>query len=248
MTRRPFLLLLVALLPGPLSACGALTQLSEIGRPPPMTPTQNPTLSPTWRPVTMPMPSPVPAPTEPASLWRSGSRGFFADQRATRVGDIVTVLVNMSDSGTLKNATSASRNGSNAMGITNLFGFENVLSRIGKNVGPASLVNTNGSGSSGGTGQIQRSEAVTLSLAGTVTQVLPNGNLVIAANQQVRVNSELVSLHLTGVIRPEDISSTNTINDDQIAEERISYGGTGQLTQVQTPSWGQQLLNILLPF
>ncbi|MGH7078887.1 MAG: flagellar basal body L-ring protein FlgH, partial [Acetobacteraceae bacterium] len=76
----------------------------------------------------------------------------------------------------------------------------------------------------------------------------PNGNLVIVANQQVRVNSELVALNLSGVIRPQDISNTNTINDDQIAEERISYGGTGQLTQVQTPSWGQQILNIISPF
>jgi len=244
MTRRGFLLLLPFLLSG----CGALTELSNIGRPPPMTPTQNPTIAPTWRPVTMPMPTPEPAPTEPASLWRSGSQGFFQDQRASRVGDIVTVLVQMNDSGTLKNDSSASRNNTDSMGITNLFGFENILSRIAKNVSPSSLVNTNGSGSSGGTGEIQRSEAVTLSLAATVTQVLPNGNLVIVANQQVRVNSELVSLTLSGVIRTADISNTNTVNDDQIAEERISYGGAGQLTTVQTPSWGQQLLNIISPF
>ncbi len=244
MTQRAFLLLLPFLLSG----CGALSELSNIGRPPPMTPTQNPTQSPTWRPVTMPMPAPEPAPSEPASLWRSGSEGFFQDQRASRVGDIVTVLVQMNDSGTLKNDSSASRNNTDSMGITNLFGFENVLSRIAPNVSPASLVNTNGSGSSGGTGEIQRSEAVTLSLAATVTQVLPNGNLVIVANQQVRVNSELVALTLSGVIRTADISNTNTINDDQIAEERISYGGTGQLTTVQTPSWGQQLLNIISPF
>lgn len=244
MTARTILLLLPLLLSG----CGALAKLSNIGRPPPMTPTENPTLSPTWRPVTMPMPTPEPAPAEPASLWRPGSRGFFQDQRATRVGDIVTVLVQMNDSGTLKDNSSASRNNTDQMGITNLFGFENILSRIANNVSPSSLVNTNGSGSSGGTGQIQRSEAVTLSLAATVTQVLPNGNLVIVANQQVRVNSELVSLSLSGVIRPEDISNTNTIADDQIAEERISYGGAGQLTAVQTPSWGQQLLNIISPF
>lgn len=244
MTGRTIFLLLPLLLSG----CGALAQLSNVGRPPPMTPTENPTLAPTWRPVTMPMPTPQPAPTEPASLWRAGSQGFFQDQRASRVGDIVTVTVQMNDSGTLKNNSSASRNNSDSMGITNLFGFENILSRIAKNVNPASLVNTNGTGSSGGTGEIQRSEAVTLSLAATVTQVLPNGNLVIVANQQVRVNSELVALSLSGVIRPEDISNTNTINDDQIAEERISYGGTGQLTQVQTPSWGQQILNIISPF
>lgn len=242
---RSFPLLLTALL---LAGCGTLTKLSEVGQPPRMTPTSNPTLDPTWRPVTMPMPSAQPAPTEPASLWRSGSRAFFKDQRAARVGDILTILVNLNDSGVLKNASSASRNGAESMGVTNLFGLENAIPVMLSGVDPSALVNTNSTGSSGGTGQIQRSESVTLRLAGVVTQVLPNGNLVVVARQQVRVNSELLSLTVSGVVRPADISSENTISDDRIAEERISYGGRGQLTNVQTPRWGQQLLNILLPF
>lgn len=237
--------LLLALL---LGGCGVLTRLSEVGQPPSMTPTSNPTLDPTWRPVTMPMPAAQPAPTEAASLWRAGSRAFFKDQRAARVGDILTILVKLSDSGTLKNASSASRNGAESMGVPNLFGLENAIPIMLHGVNPADLVNANSNGSSGGTGQIQRSEAVTLSLAGVVTQVLPNGNLVVVARQEVRVNSELLDLSVSGVVRPEDISSENTINDDRIAEERISYGGRGQLTHVQTPRWGQQLMDILLPF
>jgi flagellar L-ring protein FlgH len=245
MIRRSLLLALPALL---LAGCGTLTKLSEVGQPPPMTPTANPTTDPAWRPVTMPMPNPQPAPTEPASLLRSGSRAFFADQRAQRVGDILTILVTINDSGTLKDATTASSNGAESMGITNLFGLENAIPTMLSGVNPANLVNTNSTGASGGTGQIQRSEAVTLNLAGVVTQVLPNGNLVVVAHDEVRVNSELMVLTLSGVVRPEDITSENTINDDQIAEERISYGGQGQLTTVQTPRWGQQLLDILLPF
>lgn len=245
MIRRSLLLALPALL---LAGCGTLTKLSEVGEPPPMTPTANPTASPTWRPVTMPMPNPQPAPSAPASLWRSGSRGFFADQRAHRVGDILTILVTINDSGTLKDATTANRNGSDSMGITNLFGLENAIPTMLSGVNPSNLVNTNSTGASGGTGEIQRSEAVTLNLAGVVTQVLPNGNLVVVADDEVRVNSELMVVKLSGVVRPEDITNENTVEDDQIAEERISYGGQGQLTTVQTPRWGQQLLNLLLPF
>ncbi|HUA76293.1 MAG TPA: flagellar basal body L-ring protein FlgH [Acetobacteraceae bacterium] len=245
MRRRDLMLVLPAFL---LAGCGQLTRLSEVGQPPAMTPTANPTLDPAWRPVTMPMPNPQPAPTEPASLWRSGSRAFFKDTRASRVGDILTIIVTMNDSGTLKNATTASSNGSESMGIPNLFGLENAIPTMLSGVSSSALVNTNSTGASGGTGQIQRSEAVTLNLAGVVTQVLPNGNLVIVAHDEVRVNSELLVLTLSGVVRPEDITSENTINDDQIAEERVSYGGRGQLTDVQTPRWGQQLLNILLPF
>ncbi len=243
--RRGLLLVLPALL---LSGCGTLTRLSEVGQPPPMTPTANPTLDPTWRPVTMPMPNPQPAPTEPASLWRSGSRAFFKDTRAARVGDILTILVTINDNGTLKNASTANSNGSESMGIPNLFGLENAIPTMLSGVSSSALVNTNSTGASGGTGQIQRSEAMTLSLAGVVTQVLPNDNLVVVARQEVRVNSELMVLTVSGVVRPEDISSENTVADDRVAEERISYGGQGQLTDVQTPRWGQQLLNILLPF
>ena len=79
-----------------------------------------------------------------------------------------------------------------------------------------------------GTGQIQRNEAVTLRLAGVVTQVLPNGNLVVSARQEFRVNNELRELQVTGVIRPQDIASDNTVLHDRMAEARIAYGGRGR--------------------
>jgi flagellar L-ring protein precursor FlgH len=95
---------------------------------------------------------------------------------------------------------------------------------------------------------MKRNETVTLRLAGIVTQVLPNGNLVVAARQEVRVNSELRELAVSGVIRPQDIASDNTVRHDRMAEARIAYGGRGQLTNVQNPRWGQQVLDIILPF
>ena len=232
-----------------LSGCGSLQRLSEVGRPPTMTPSSDPTGDPSYRPITMPMPRPQTQPAEANSLWRQGSRAFFKDQRAANVGDIVTVLVNITDNANLKNETSATRTGSEGLGVPNLLGLERSVPKIfGKGVSPASLVSTSTSNANTGAGAIKRNESVTLRLAGVVTQVLPNGNLTVAARQEVRVNSELRDLQVSGVIRPQDIASDNTVQHDRMAEARISYGGRGQLTDVQQARYGQQLLDILLPF
>jgi flagellar L-ring protein precursor FlgH len=231
------------------SGCGALQRLSEVGRPPAMTATSDPTKDPKWRPITMPMPHPEPIPSQPASLWRTGSRAFFKDQRAAQVGDIVTIIVSTTDTADVENASSETKNGSETMGVPNLLGLEASLPKLlGKAVSAASLVSANSASTAGGTGKIKRNETVALRLAGVITQVLPNGNLVVAARQQMRVNSELRELEVSGVIRPQDIASDNTVNHDRMAEARISYGGRGQLTDIQTPRYGQQVLDILLPF
>jgi flagellar L-ring protein FlgH len=228
-----------------LTGCGTLDRLSEVGRDPTMTPTADPTKDPKWRPLSMPMPGAQAAPNEANSLWRSGSRAFFKDQRAAQVGDIVTVLVNMNDAANLKNVTSAARTSSETGGIPNFFGLEAILPKA---INPATLVSASSANNNTGTGQIQRTEAVTLRLAGVVTQVLPNGNLVVAASQEFLVNSELRELRVTGVIRPQDIASDNTVLHDRMAEARIAYGGKGQLTDLQRARWGQQMLDILAPF
>jgi flagellar L-ring protein precursor FlgH len=242
MTQRVLPLLLCVVVAG----CGSLSRLSEVGRPPAMTPTANPTQEPSWRPVTMPMPAGQPAPNEPNALWRSGSRAFFKDQRAAQVGDIVTVLVNMNDNANLKNITATDRTSKELGGMANFFGMETLLPKTIAD--PAKLLSVNSNNGNVGTGQIQRNEAVTVRLAGVVTQVLPNGNLVVIARQEFRVNSELRELQVTGVIRPQDIASDNTVQHDRMAEARIAYGGRGQLTELQTPRWGQQVMDILLPW
>jgi flagellar L-ring protein precursor FlgH len=238
-------LLLPLLAPILLGACGALSRLSDIGRPPEMSSITDPTRDPAWRPVTMPMPTPRPAPVEANSLWRPGSRAFFKDQRAAQVGDIVTVLVNISDTADWKNASAANRNMDQTTGIPALFGLSNYLP---KGVDPGKLLSVNSTGGADGTGSIKRNETVTLRVAGEITQVLPNGNLVVAARQEVRVNSELRELLVSGVIRPQDLASATTVRHDRLAEARIAYGGRGQLTAVQTPRWGTQVGDILLPF
>ncbi len=228
-----------------LSGCGSLSRLSDIGRPPSLTPITDPTLARDYRPLTMPTPPLEPAPSDLASLWRPGSRAFFKDQRAAQVGDLVTVLVDITDAADVEDGTTATRTGAESFGIPNLFGLKG---KIAQAVTGANSLNTNSSNSNVSTGTIKRNESVTLRLAGTVTQLLPNGNFVVSARQEVRVNSELRVLEVSGIVRPQDISSDNTITHDRMAEARISYGGKGQLTDLQTPRYGQQLLDVLLPF
>jgi flagellar L-ring protein precursor FlgH len=229
-----------------LSGCGMLQRLSEVGRPPEMTKSSDPTKDPSYRPMTMPMPKTEVAPNEANALWRQGSRAFFKDQRAAQVGDLVTVVVSMTDSATLNNVTTLTRASAEAAGVPD---FAGLTSRLGTSIAdPSKLISLSSSNSNTGNGQIQRNEAVTLRLAGVVTQVLPNGNLVVAARQEFVVNSELRQLTVTGVIRPQDIASDNTVLHDRMAEARIQYGGRGEMTDLQTTRWGQQLMDILLPF
>ncbi len=239
-------------LAGPLAGCGSLTRLSEIGRPPALSPIVDPTSAPNWRPVSLPMPPVEPAPASESGLWRAGSRAFFKDQRAAHVGDLVTVLVNITDTANLQNNSAATRSGTMTLGIPGMFGLQNKFNTImPRPIDPTQLLSVNSNttaGSSGGQGQIVRSETVTLRIAGEITQVLPNGNMVVQAKQEMRVNSELRELKVSGIVRPQDIMSDNTVMHDRLAEARITYGGRGQLSDEQTPRWGQQVLDTLLPF
>ncbi|MCQ8279671.1 flagellar basal body L-ring protein FlgH [Acetobacteraceae bacterium KSS8] len=238
------LVLFLLLSPG-LTACGSLSRLSDLGRPPSMTAISDPTQARDYRPVTMPTPPLQPAPTDVASLWRPGSRAFFRDQRAAQVGDLLTVLVDITDNADFENNSTTARTGTESMGIPSLFGLKQKI--VQSALGAASLF-TNSTNSNVATGTMKRAETVTLRLAGTITQVLPNGNFVVNARQEVRVNSELRILEVNGIVRPQDITADNTITHDRMAEARISYGGRGQMTDLQTPRYGQQLMDILLPF
>jgi flagellar L-ring protein precursor FlgH len=232
-----------------LVGCGAVDRIGQIGKAPSMSAIQNPVSASDYQPVKLPMPPEELHVREANSLWRSGSRAFFKDQRAARIGDILTVTIDINDNATLDNETKRSRANSENTGINSIMGFERHLQRILPSTSnPASLIDASSTSSSDGSGSVGRSEAVSTTVAAVVTQVLPNGNLVIQGRQEVRVNFELRELLVAGVVRPEDISSANTIKHTQIAEARISYGGRGQITDVQQPRYGQQLFDIISPF
>jgi len=236
-----------------LSGCNLLTRLSEVGDQPKVSQIQNPQTRPDYQPVSLPMPAPRVAEDNPNSLWRAGARAFFKDHRAKEVGDLVTVVMSLDDSATFSNSTKRDRKDSEDVNVNDLLGLEAELNKvlpqgIGTNGLGGKIANFNNTHATDGTGKIQRSEALSLTFAAIVTQILPNGSLVIMGRQEVQLNAELRELMVTGVIRPSDINSDNTISDNSIAEMRVAYGGRGTLSGLQKPRWGMEMWDILFPF
>ncbi|ADZ69963.1 flagellar basal body L-ring protein FlgH [Polymorphum gilvum] len=229
-------------------ACGAPDRLSQVGRTPPLNAIQDPTTTPGYRPVQMPMPAPQPAHYNPNSLWKSGNRAFFEDQRAKQIGDILTVMVTISDKAQFDNQTKRARSGSDSTGAGGALGAAIDKIFLPAGMDASSLATLNSSSNYQGSGSVDREEKLQTTVAAVVTQVLPNGNLVIEGRQEIRVNFEVRELVVAGIVRPEDIASDNTIASEKIAEARIGYGGRGQITDVQQPRYGTQVLDILLPF
>ena len=183
------------------------------------------------------------------SLWRTGARTFFGDQRARRIGDILTVTINIDDQAQTQNTTARTRTNDIAGGVSNLLGLENSIGRaFPGGFDPGNMVGMSGSSNANGSGSVSRSEKVSLTIAAVVTDVLGNGNLVIQGRQEVRTNREVRELTVAGIVRPEDISSANTIDHTQIAEARISYGGRGDISRVQATPAAQSLIERFSPF
>jgi len=226
--------------------CSAIDRLSQIGESPKLTAIENPTAQPGYKPVQMPMPKPEMASYNANSLWRNGSRAFFKDQRAARVGDLLTITVNITDKANIANETQRSRTAKEDSGITNFIGAQTITQP--NKILPGRILTTDSTSTADGKGSVNRQESLTTNVAAVVTQVLPNGNLVVEGKQEIRVNFEIRELIVAGVVRPEDIQSDNTIDSAKIAQARIAYGGRGQITDVQQPRYGQQFFDVVLPF
>ena len=218
--------------------CSSIDRLSQIGEKPKLTEIENPTTQPGYKPVQMPMPKPEQASYNANSLWRNGSRAFFRDQRAARIGDLLTVTVNITDKANLSNKEDS--------GVTDFLGASTITQA--NKILPGKILTTDSTSSSDGKGSVNRQEALQTNVAAVVTQVLPNGNLVVEGKQEIRVNFEIRELIVAGIVRPEDIQSDNTIDSSKIAQARIAYGGRGQISDVQQPRYGQQVMDVLLPF
>lgn len=236
-------------------AVSGCARLDHLGKPPTMSAIDmSPEAIPEAQVTSLPMPIPQPerprVGAEKASLWSNNSTALFSDQRARDVGDILTVLISIRDRARLQNETVRERDNSESMGMPRLAGLESLLGDIlpGDNPDTSTLADLGSRSRSTGSGEINRDETIELKVAAVVTDVMPNGNMVIAGRQEVRVNFELRELRVAGVIRPQDIKPNNTVDYDKIAEARIAYGGRGHITDVQQPRYGQQIYDIIMPF
>lgn len=234
-----------------LTGCAStLEEVRTAGKPPEVTPIENPAYAATGRrQVVMPMPAQQLSQASSNSLWKAGSRQFFNDPRASNIGDILTVLIQINDQAQLNNSTGRTRKSTMDGGVTNFFGLEQLPGKVlPESFDPSTMVGASSNGAFAGQGQVARNEKVDMTVAAIVTQVLPNGNLVVAGRQEVRINNELRELLVSGIVRPQDITSANQVRHTQMAEARISYGGRGQITAYQQPPKGQQILGAISPF
>lgn len=227
-------------------ACG---RVGEVGRAPALTPITD---SPEMRAMSspgLPVSLDVERPVDQASLWTGARGSLLGNRRAETRGDILTVVIQIDDRAEFSNSSERSRSGSESMGVPSLFGIPQRLNQaLPEGADMDNAVGINSNSSSAGDGSVRRNEKLTLRVAATVTDVLPNGSLAIEGRQEVRVNYELRELLVTGYVRPGDISRQNEITYDKIAAARISYGGRGQITDVQQPRYGQQVIDAVLPF
>lgn len=176
------------------------------------------------------------------SLWNDRQSRLFTDPRALAAGDILTVQISINDQAKLKNENDRSRTGKRTLGLSGSFDV------AGNGSSASGSLSADGQSTFQGQGHTTRSEDIRLSVAAIVTSVMPNGNLIIRGQQEVRVNDELRVLTIAGIVRPADIGASNTISYERIAEARISYGGRGRLSEVRQPSWGQQVVDRYSPF
>lgn len=179
------------------------------------------------------------------SLWQPGNRSFFRDTRAREVGDIIKVNIAINDKAQLENQTTDQRSTSENLPMPNVFRLQK---RIFSSSDTSGLLDINGNNKHSGSGQINRKENIKTEVSAIISQILPNGNMVIRGSQEIRVNFELRSMELIGIARPQDVSIDNTIDSTKLAELRVSYGGSGSLSDLQQPRIGSQLLDILSPF
>jgi flagellar L-ring protein precursor FlgH len=222
--------------------------LDEINKPPQLTAVGT-GLSPNQAAINT-MPATPASYVTPASLWQDSGADLFRDPRASKVGDVVTVKISINDQASFNNTTNASRSSDMELDITNTANLS--WSGMTKHLNTQSTGQLDpkiqSTTSSQGQGAISRSETLTLLVGAVVTAVLPNGNLIVSGRQEVMVSFEIRELIISGIVRPRDIATDNSISYDKIAEARISYGGRGRLSEVQQPGWGQQLINRFSPF
>lgn len=228
------------------SACGRVT---EIGRAPKVSDAQaTPEFTAMAEPV-VPMPAGPLRPDAPASLWSGQQLSLVGDRRATARGDILTVVIEIDDKAEIQNSSGRQRAASESVGMPQMIGLSQRLDQmLPEGASAGDLASAKGASTFKGSGNISRRDKVTLRVAATVIERMPNGVLHIQGSQEVRVNFEVRELTVSGFVRPSDISRDNEVAYDRIAGARISYGGRGQITDVQQPRYGQQAADIVLPY
>jgi flagellar L-ring protein precursor FlgH len=176
-----------------------------------------------------------------------GGGSLFSRRRAREVGDQVTIRIvhaTQADS----SANTALKRGSETSGsVSALFGIETALASI-PGGGPSLSLGASTTNDFDGTGATTRSGTLLATLTARVVEILPNGQLVVAGRQAVKINNEVEYLALTGVLDPRAIASDSSVSSTALADVRIEYSGQGVVAGKQRPGWLTRALDIVTPF
>ncbi|MBP9752878.1 MAG: flagellar basal body L-ring protein FlgH [Proteobacteria bacterium] len=233
-----------------LMGCAA-EKLSQIGESPRLSQIQNPTMMQGYTPVSMPMPAPTPVEHRMNSLWQTGSKAFFKDQRACKIGDLVTVNVLIDNKESTSFTPSISRDSTMNTTGSALLGLDQKLAKAlpsGFDPGVKGWINTESKPSHSGSGKYDLQDKIQFQVAATVIQILPNGNMVVKGRTEIKLLNEIRDIELTGIVRRSDIGSDNSITSDKVAEMRIVYSGRGDISDVANKPWGHKVMDTVMPF
>ena len=184
------------------------------------------------------------------SLWQDNGplSELFIDTKARRVGDIVTIKIVESSSATNKASTNTGRKSSLSGGVDSFFNMEKRYPSTHPFFNPFAKVQGGLESDFDGSGTTKRSGDLTAFITTKVIEVLPNGNLKIEGNREVKVNNEKQLIVLSGMIRPRDISPGNIILSTYVADAKIEYSGSGVINDRQRPGWMARIFDIVWPF
>lgn len=234
-----------------LQSCNLLGRLGTVGDGPDLSHITNPNEVDGYQPTNMPMPDPQPQSKKINSLWENGSRAFFKDQRASKVGDLLTVIIDFKEEGG-KYTVKGDHNINHETNY-NFNTFLGLEKKIKDKVLPHTtklplLMDTQSNPKRSGEATEEMKNEMKFTITATVTQVLPNGNLVIWGRRENRLGGEVKDINITGIVRREDIKQNNSVSGDKIAESRISYAGRGDLTDASRVPWLNQAVRKVSPF
>jgi flagellar L-ring protein FlgH len=187
-------------------------------------------------------------PVTAGSLWPENGHGLFADFRAYRVGDLVTVRLDESSKAAGDSSTQLDRESSESLGIPNFFGFTTALARAYPDIDPEKLIEWMSESKFAGKGSTTRGNKLDGSISVRVKKVLPNGDLFVEGTKVILINDEEVHMYVSGVIRAEDLDSSNTVASSTIADAQIEFSGRGVLSENQKQGWFTRLFAKLRPF
>lgn len=242
------------LLISPFLAGCAAEKLSRIGSSPQVSEIQNPVLQSNYMPISMPMSRPTSERKGMNSLWQTGSKSFFKDQRARKIGDLVTINIAIDNKESTSVTPSINRQTTMSSTAKNLLGLQTNLEHILPTGAKSSkganneYINTSSKPQHSGSGKYDVEDKINFQVSATVIQVLPNGNMVIVGKAEIKLLNEIREIGVKGIVRASDVKSDNSVDGKKVAELRILYTGRGDISDAVEQPWGNKVLDRIMPF